>query len=73
MTYAFTDIEGGTRVDIRIARPKPKDKPFLDEVGAIFARNITGEVEVLRGLLEAGAAVPPAIAEPEPPARPAAH
>ncbi|MFO1069749.1 MAG: DUF2652 domain-containing protein [Geminicoccaceae bacterium] len=67
MTYAFADSEGGTRVDIRIARPKPKDKPFLDEVGAIFAKNITGEVEVLRGLLEASAAVPPAIAEPDPP------
>jgi uncharacterized protein YndB with AHSA1/START domain len=58
MSYAFLDRpDGGTKVEIRIAKPKPKDKAFLKQVGPQFAKTITGEVAVLRSMIE-GAAAP---------------
>ena len=34
MTYAFSESAGGgTHVEIRVAKPKPKDKAFLEQVG----------------------------------------
>jgi len=53
MTYAFIEnAEGGTHIEIRLARPKPKDKAFLQHVGAEFEKTITGEIAALRLILE---------------------
>ncbi len=54
MTYAFLENGGGTRVEIRVAKPKPKDKAFLDQVGPAFQQHITSEVAALRLLIEGG-------------------
>ena len=35
-----------------MAKPKPKDKAWLDQVGAEFQKNITREVATLRLMLE---------------------
>ncbi len=53
MTYAFSEtVGGGTHVEIRVAKPKPKDKAFLEQVGPEFHKNITREFATLRGMLE---------------------
>jgi uncharacterized protein YndB with AHSA1/START domain len=53
MTYAFSESAGGgTHIEIRVAKPKPKDKAFLEQVGPEFHKNITNEVATLRGMLE---------------------
>ncbi len=56
MTYAFSTARGGTHIEIRVAKPKPKDKAFLEQVGPEFPKNITSEVATLRPMIE-GAAV----------------
>lgn len=54
MSYAFTETEAGagTHIEIRVARPKPKDMAFLQQVGAKFHETITKEIATLRGLIE---------------------
>ncbi len=55
MTYAFTEIAGGgTHVEIRVAKPAPKDKAFLEKVGPVFHGHITHEVEALKLMIEGG-------------------
>ena len=52
MSYAFIEQEGGgTRVEIRLAKPKPKDEAFFDKVVGNFKEHITHEVDVLKGIL----------------------
>ena len=37
MSYAFSENDGGgTHIEIRIAKPKPKDKAFLEHVVEVF-------------------------------------
>jgi uncharacterized protein YndB with AHSA1/START domain/class 3 adenylate cyclase len=53
MTYAFSDTDdGGTRVEIRVARPKPKDRAFVDHAASHFSETITREVAVLKRMIE---------------------
>jgi hypothetical protein len=53
MTYAFSESAGGgTHIEIRVAKPKPKDKAFLERVGPEFQKTITNEVATLRLMLE---------------------
>jgi hypothetical protein len=53
MCYAFMEQKpGATHIEIRLARPKPKDQAFLDHVGAEFQKTITAEIEKLRQMLE---------------------
>jgi uncharacterized protein YndB with AHSA1/START domain len=63
MSYAFIEREGGgTRVEIRLAKPKPKDEPIFDKVVGNFSDHITHEVDVLKDLLareQAGATEEP--------------
>jgi len=55
MSYAFIEREGGgTKVEIRLAKPKPKDEPIFDKVVGNFRERITHEVEVLKGVLASG-------------------
>jgi uncharacterized protein YndB with AHSA1/START domain len=66
MTYAFFETDtGGTRIEIRVVKPKAKDQAFFDQVVPPFAKRITGEVAVLKQMLEAQAP-PPGLGE-EPP------
>ena len=52
-SYAFSEIDGGgTHVEIRVAKPKPKDQAFLAQVGPEFQKNITNEVATLRLIIE---------------------
>ena len=52
MTYAFSESAGGTHIEIRVAKPKPKDQAFLEQVGPEFHKIITSEVATLRLMLE---------------------
>ena len=52
MTYAFAQTAGGTHIEIRVAKPKPKDRAFLDQVGPEFHKSITSEVVTLRRMIE---------------------
>ncbi len=52
LTYAFAETaDGGTAVEIRAAKPEPKYLPFLEQVAPRLRQEMSGEVEVLRGLL----------------------
>ncbi len=70
MTYAFSEIAGsagagdGTHIEIRVAKPKPKDKAFLEQVGAEFHKTITSEVATLRLLLEGQKVAQAVVEEP---------
>jgi hypothetical protein len=53
MSYAFLENEdGGTHIEIRLAKAKPKDTVFLEHVVEEFRKNITNEIATLRQLLE---------------------
>jgi len=68
MTYVFVEnAGGGTHIEIRVAKPKPKDKAFLEKVGPVFHEHITHEVEALRLMIE-GQMSPAAVEEPPLPA-----
>ena len=47
-----------------MAKPKPKDKAFLEQVGAEFHKTITDEVAALRLMLEGQDGAPAAVEEP---------
>ena len=65
LSYAFLESAGGgTLVEIRVGKPKPKDREFLQHVGAEFEKHITAEVAVLRRLLEEEAGEGIVIEEP---------
>jgi hypothetical protein len=53
MTHAFQDrTNGATHIEMRVAKPKPKDQAFVDQAGAKFKENITKAIENLRLMLE---------------------
>ena len=65
MTYAFSESAGrGTHIEIRVAKPKPKDKAFLEQVGSEFRKNITSEVAALRMMLERPQGIAAGVEEP---------
>lgn len=65
MSYTFSENDGGgTHIEIRIAKPKPKDSAFLEHVVEVFRNNITNEIATLRQLLE-GSQRDDGIEEPE--------
>jgi hypothetical protein len=65
MTYAFLEnAGGGTHVEIRLAKPKPKDRAFLEHVGAEFQKKIMSEVLTLRTMIEGQNGPPAAVEEP---------
>ena len=43
---------GATHLEMRVAKPKPKDKAFLDQAGAKFKEDITKAIGNLRLMLE---------------------
>jgi hypothetical protein len=65
LTHAFQDrINGATHIEMRVAKPKPKDKAFVDQAGAKFKENITKAIGNLRLMLKEQKASLSAIDEP---------
>jgi hypothetical protein len=53
MTHGFQDrANGATHIEMRVAKPKPKDQAFVDQAGAKFKENITKAIENLCLMLE---------------------
>ena len=56
MTRAVLDGPNGTsRLEVRVAKPKPKDKAFVDGASAHYADDMRKAIEVFRTLVEGGA------------------
>jgi len=67
MTYSFMEnADSSTHIEIRLAKPKPKDKTFLEHVGAEFEKTITSEVAALRPMVEQEVAALGLVEEPTP-------
>jgi len=65
LTYEFTDrAGGGTHIEIRISKGKPKDKAFLDAELAPFGGFLAGAMTNLRLLLEGQTSAPAVVEEP---------
>jgi hypothetical protein len=53
MTHGFQDrANGAAHIEMRVAKPKPKDQVFVDQAGAKFKESITKAIENLRLMLE---------------------
>lgn len=53
MTRAIEERpDGTTHLEMRVAKPKPKDKDFVDKAAANFAEKMTPAIAALRGMLE---------------------
>jgi uncharacterized protein YndB with AHSA1/START domain len=53
MTYAFDERDdGGTHFEFRVAKPKPKDLPFYEQVWPMVEKNFNVGFEILRSMLE---------------------
>ena len=64
LTHAFQDRSGATHIEMRVAKPKPKDKAFVDQAGAKFKENITKAIGNLRLMVEGQQTSVPVIDEP---------
>jgi hypothetical protein len=52
MTRALTDLpNGATHLEMRIAKPKPKDKALFDQIASKFKEDVTKAIATLRQLL----------------------
>jgi uncharacterized protein YndB with AHSA1/START domain len=53
MTRAVQEqANGATRLEMRLAKPKPKDMAFVDQFAPTFKGNLTKAIETLRRILE---------------------
>ena len=53
ITYAFEERDdGGTHFEFRVAKPKPKDLPFYEQVWSTVEKNFNVGFEILRTMLE---------------------
>ena len=53
MTSAVQERPNGTtRLEMRLAKPKPKDMAFVDQFAPTFKGNLTKAIETLRRILE---------------------
>ena len=53
LTHAFQDrTNGTTHIEMRVAKPKPKDQAFVDQAVAKFKKNITEAIGNLRLMVE---------------------
>jgi hypothetical protein len=54
MTRALLDgLDETTHLELRIAKPKPKEKAFVDDAAAKFAESMTKAIAGLRSMVEA--------------------
>jgi uncharacterized protein YndB with AHSA1/START domain len=64
-TLAFIDRpNGATRIEIRVGKPKPRDRAFVDQAGAEYRRQVTENIARLRLMLEGREASVAVIDEP---------
>jgi uncharacterized protein YndB with AHSA1/START domain len=69
MTYAFERrADGGTRFELRFAKPKPKDLPFFEQVWPTVENNFHAGFDILRTMLEERATASDVAGEPTIPA-----
>lgn len=65
MGFVFEERDdGGTHFEVRFAKPKPKDAPFLERIWPDVQARFTGRHEILRGLLAEQAKAQVAVEEP---------
>ena len=65
MTRAVQEqANGTTRLEMRLAKPKPKDMAFVDQFAPTFKENLTKAIETLRRILEELQSAVAAIDEP---------
>jgi len=65
LTHAFQDGKNGaTHIEMRVAKPRPKDKAFVDQAAAKFKENITKAIGKLQLMLQEQQAPVAAIDEP---------
>ena len=65
MTRALLDgADGSTRLELRIARPKPKDKAFVEGAAAKFAERMARAIAGLRSMAEGQQPADGALEEP---------
>jgi uncharacterized protein YndB with AHSA1/START domain len=65
LTHAFQDqTNGATHIEMRVAKPKPKDQAFVDQAGARFKENITRAMGKLQRMLQEQQASVSAMDEP---------
>ena len=65
LTHAFQDRTiGSTHIEMRVGKPKPKDRAFVDQAVAKFKENITKAIEKLRLMVEEQQTSPSVIDEP---------
>ncbi|WP_158813058.1 DUF2652 domain-containing protein [Methylocapsa sp. S129] len=64
-TYAFEGrADGGTRFELRFAKPKPKDLAFFEQVWPTVRSNFEAGLDILRSMLEERAAASDVAGEP---------
>ena len=65
MTYAFEEqADGGTRFELRFAKPKPKDLAFFEQVWPTVRSNFEAGFDILRSMMEERAAASGVADEP---------
>jgi uncharacterized protein YndB with AHSA1/START domain len=64
MTYAFFEQPGGTRIEVRVAKPKPKDKEFFTSVADGYGAQLKQSITNL-GLLLKNETAPALVDEPQ--------
>ena len=52
MTYAFIETDGGTQVEIRVAKPKPRKEAFFTQFGLASHEIPKGELATLKVMLD---------------------
>ena len=68
MTYAFVETDAGTHVEIRVAKPKPKEEGFFTQFGPILLKILEDELAALKAMLEGDKGPPAVVEEPSLPA-----
>ena len=64
LSYAFEERPAGTHIELRIAKPKPKDAAFLEKMGPMWIEQFTMGFKMLRLMLEGQTATPAVVEEP---------
>ncbi len=68
MTYVFVETGGVTHVEIRVAKPKPKEEAFFMQFGPVLLQILQGELATLKAMLEGDQGPSAAVEEPPLPA-----
>ena len=65
ITYAFEErADGGTHVEVRFAKLKPKDQPFFEQMKPMLEQQFTAGFKNLQLILEGTKATPAIVEEP---------